>query len=143
MVYLFPDPGVLPTLPTPKSGERILINVKGDPPYKDIGRSIRNTKHPRYETFIKLRQEAIKVMNDRKWYDGPVTLIFTYYAPKLKRTLLNYIEGISDTLDGSHGYSFTYLPIVFQDDYQVSGLKSKFVESKEIKYTVEIIFLDK
>jgi len=81
-------------------------------------------------------------MNRRKWYDGPVRLVFTYYSVSLKRTLIDYLGGIFDTLDGSHGLTFTYLPIVFQDDCQVCDAKSRFVQARETSYTVEVTFLE-
>lgn len=77
MIEIFPDPGVLPKLPAPNPGERIVIEVEGEPPHKDRHFSIRNPKHPKYGLFLKLRQEAIKAMAGRKWYDGPVRLILS------------------------------------------------------------------
>lgn len=49
--------------------------------------------------------------------------------------------GIADTLDGSHGCEFTYLPIVYQDDCQVVESESKFIVSNETRYVLEVIFL--
>lgn len=143
MIKLIPDPGVLPSFPPPKPGEKIKIYVEGEPPVKDRSFSIRNPKHPQYDSFIKLRKAAIKVMKGRKWYDGPVKLSFTYFAPELNKPLIDYVGGIMDTLDGSHGLTFTYLPIIFQDDNQVKQLQSaKFTEHTKIKYSLEIVFLD-
>jgi hypothetical protein len=142
MVTLFPDPGVLPTLPPPNPGERILISLEGEPPRKDVSFSIRNPKHPRYETFLRLRQEATRVMNCRKWYDGPVRLVFTYYSERLERRLIDYLGGVTDRLDGSHGLTFTYLPVVFQDDCQVCDAECRFVQARQTAYTVEVIFLE-
>lgn len=36
-----------------------------------------------------------------------------------------------DTLDGSHGEHFTYLPICFQDDCQVKSVQCQVVDSQE------------
>ncbi len=140
MSELLPNPGVIPTLPAPSSGERIIIHVTGLPPYKDLSISVRNPKHPNHASFAELRNEAIKVMGGRAWYDGAVKLDLTLYAPSLDRNLSDYIGGIEDTLDGSHGMTFTYLPIVFQDDCQVSCIDAKFVKSDETSYSIEIEF---
>jgi hypothetical protein len=61
---------------------------------------------------LKLREAAIKIMDGRKWTDGPVSINFTIYAPALGkgRVLSDYLEGIEDTLEGatacclSHGF---------------------------------------
>ena len=47
-----------------------------------------------------------------------------------------------DTLDGSSGFTFTYLPIAFEDDCQVCECHNQFVESSETFYEIEIEFLD-
>lgn len=141
MLKLYPDPGVLPTKPSPIPGEKIVINLSGLPPFKDTRFSIRNPKHPKYDSFVRLRQAAIEAMSERKWFDGAVKMTVTIFSKPLARSLIEYVGGIMDTLDGSHGSNFTYLPIVYQDDCQVSLGKYKFVESDEERYTVEIIFL--
>ena len=46
-----------------------------------------------------------------------------------------------DTLDGSCGSGFTYLPIVFEDDCQIASSNIDFQKSKDIWYTLEISFL--
>jgi len=46
-----------------------------------------------------------------------------------------------DTLDGSSGFTFTYLPIVFEDDSQVCSYSNKFVETEDASYVIEIEFL--
>jgi len=139
----FPDPGILPTLPAPKPGEKISIRVAGYPPYKEIRASIRNPHHPRYSRFVSLRREAAEQMAGRAWTDGAVRLSVTIYAPEFeaKITLNDYAGGILDTLDGSHGYTFTYLPIVFQDDCQVTELEERFRVSEEVYYVVKVEFL--
>jgi len=48
---------------------------------------------------------------------------------------------IGDTLDGSSGDQFTYLPIVFEDDCQVASVKSVFQKSEDTWYALEISFM--
>lgn len=141
MVKPSPDPGVLPSLPSPRAGETIRLTIDGEPPYKDLHFSIRNPKHHKYESFSKLRNAAIDAMRGRRWYDGPVQLDLTLYAPKLQKNLIEYMGGIMDTLDGSHGSTYTYLPVAYQDDCQVVIGQTKFMKSKETKYQLAIIFL--
>src|SRR5262245_48614793 len=111
MFQLFPDPGKIPTLPPPQLGEKITIDVEGVPPIKDVHFSHRNPRHKKYSDFVRLRQEATRVMASRAWYEGPVEVFLTVRAASLDQTLDDYISGIADTLDGSHGFDFTYLPI--------------------------------
>jgi hypothetical protein len=141
---LYPDPGVLPDKPEPESGSNSIIKLIGYPPYKKKGFSIRNPKHKHYDWFVMLRKAAISEMNGRKWYDGPIEMNLTLNAPTFeKNTDLNmYIGGIMDTLDGSHGQYFTYLPVVYQDDCQVTHGRHRFVESAEPTYELEIVFLE-
>ena len=69
------------------------------------------------------------------WYPGPVAIEFTLrgpedfsqvagadYADGKPCALLDYAAGIEDTLDGCHGFSFTYLPVVFEDDCQIAEI---------------------
>lgn len=140
-VSMSQDPGPLPSLPSPGRGETVEITVDGEPPRKDYHFSIRNPKHAKHQAFLMLRHEAIKSMGGRRWYDGPIEMDFTFYAPQLEKALGDYLGGIADTLNGSHGVTFTYLPIAYQDDCQVVLLTSRFVESAEIKYCLKIIFL--
>lgn len=46
-----------------------------------------------------------------------------------------------DTPEGSSGSTFTYLPIVFEDDSQVRRTHSSFVDSADTFYEIEIEFL--
>jgi len=82
-------------------------------------------------------------MNGRKWTDGEVSTDLMMRAPAFEKgkILADYVGGIMDSLDGSHGPTFTYLPIVFQDDCQVSRCKSTFKASKTSHYVVKIEFL--
>jgi len=144
MLRPFPDPGVLPTKPKPKRGEKIVLRVPGLPPYKDVKFSIRNIKHRHNERFVRLRQEAIKAMAGRAWSQGAIRMRLTVFAPAFEKgkALIDYAAGVEDTLDGSHGDTFTYLPTAFQDDCQVCGSGSYFRRSKKTHYIVEVTFLD-
>lgn len=138
------DPGQLPTRAAPSSGDSISIALSGLPPCKDMSRSIRNTDHPRYASFKALREAATQAMAGRAWYRGPVQLSLTIWAKELhpRRCLLDYIGGIMDTLDGSHGLTFTYLPIVYEDDRQVCISDSRIVPADNSSYRLKIVFLD-
>ena len=139
---LFPDPGKLPDKPEPKAGSRIIIKLSGFPPYKSRSISIRNPKHKHYERFVKLRTSAISKMKGKKWYDGPVEMNIDIHASQLENNIdLNaYVGGVMDTLDGSHGQYFTYLPVIYQDDCQVFRGRHRLIESEKIFYELEIIF---
>ena len=139
---LYPDPGPLPTLPPPTPGDVVEFRVEGYPPTKDRSFSIRNVRHPKYPLFLALRQCAVDAMDGRAWYEGPIKLELTLYAPKLQKALLDYFSGIMDTLDGSHGFTFTYLPVVYQDDCQVCESEMHFQESPDIYYDIRVTFLD-
>ena len=133
--------GALPSKPPPKPGEVISLRLDGLPSFKEINRSIRNPTHPRYEAFMRLRTAAILAMAGRECYRGPIRMELSLHAPSLERRLMNYAEGIEDTLDGSHGPNFTYLPIVYQDDCQICSWWAKFVESSQTFYELRITFL--
>jgi hypothetical protein len=137
------NPGMLPTAAAPSKGERIVIEVAGLPPYKQIRQSIRNVTHPRYDSFVALRAAATHAMAGRAWYFDAICLDLTVYAPKLHEgcSVRDYVSGVMDTLDGSCGSTFTYLPIVYQDDCQVVGGGSRFVEAQAEHFRVEVEFL--
>jgi hypothetical protein len=137
-----PDPGKLPCLPAPNDGEMVVFEVDGLPPYKERNASIRNPKHRFYSRFILLREAATKAMAGRRWFDGPIQLHVIIRASGLEDAvgLNDYIGGIMDSLDGSHGTHFTYLPIVYQDDCQVSAIASSFSQSTFTNYRIQIIF---
>jgi len=82
-------------------------------------------------------------MAGRKWSDGAIALRLTLFAPSFDkgRTLPDYLAGVLDTLDGSHGFTFTYLPIVFRDDCQVCRIESLFMPKPTTEYILEIEFL--
>lgn len=119
------------------------MRVTGLPPFKDIHFSVRNPDHSNYEDFKRLRDEAIKAMGGMAWYFGPIQINFTLYAPAIssKRTLLDYMAGIMDTVDGSCGSGFTYLPIIFEDDCQVASSKIDFQKAEDIWYTIDVSFI--
>ncbi len=137
------DPGPLPSRSAPLAGESIAFRVDGLPPYKDVSESIRNVEHPRYDSFVALRTAAVAAMAGRAWYFGPIGLDLTIYASKLhaNRSLVDYVGGVMDTLDGSSGITFTYLPIVFEDDCQVCAGQNGFVESVDEYYEIRVAFL--
>lgn len=142
-LLLTPHPGYLPTKPEPKIGDRLVIEVDGLPPYKDCNFSIRNPRHKIHDRFLKLRRIATTEMDGRKWSDAAILMTVLIFAPQMEkgRDLCAYVGGLMDTLDGSHGYYFTYLPIVYQDDSQVARVHSRFIESPNTKYRVEIEFV--
>lgn len=137
------NPGVLPTLPTPKKGEQLSVEVIGLPPYKEIRHSIRNVTHPRYDAFVALRKAATDAMAGRAWCFGAVGIDLTIYAPQLHEgySVIDYVAGVMDTLGGSCGSTFTYLPIVYQDDCQVARTNSRFEQADEERYCLVITFL--
>jgi hypothetical protein len=136
-------PGRLPTKPEPKPKDRITLRVEGLPPYKDFKTSIRNPRSRIHDRFLRLREIATKAMNGRKWSDRAVSLALLIYAPSLEngKGIVEYVGGIMDTLGGSHGQYFTYLPIVYQDDAQVHLLALRFRKSVKTHYVVSIQFL--
>jgi hypothetical protein len=141
--YLPYNPGVLPKKPPPSPGETINIKVSGLPPYKDEHFSIRNLKHKIFCRFKLLREISIRIMDGRAPYQGAVQMDFIMYASGFEenRRLVDYMGGIMDTLDGSHGASFTYLPIVYEDDCQACTGRSELRISDKECYEIEITFL--
>ena len=138
---LAPHPGRLPNLPPPQTGETLSLSVEGLPPYKERRFSIRNPRHKDHARFLALRKVATKAMNGRAWVTGAVELTMCVSAPTLERDLLEYVSGVMDTLDGSHGTAFTYLPIVYQDDCQIVLGEFHHVQSDELRYEVSLRFL--
>lgn len=137
------DPGKLPELPAPNPGEKIALSLDGPPPYKSQRQSLRNPGSRCYPAFVALRKAAASAMAGRAWYSGPVRADVTIFAPSLPpgRDLGDYVGGIMDTLDGSHGFTFTYLPIVFEDDCQISGGSARLAHSSNSRYEVVFTFL--
>jgi hypothetical protein len=143
LVSLPYDPGIIPSKPAPCPGETITIKVGGLPPYKDISRSIRNINHPRYDSFVALRKAATAAMDGRACYMGAVALDLVVYGPALHkgRNISDYAAGVEDTIDGSSGGTFTYLPIVIQDDCQVVSWSMRYTKDKEARYVLLVKFL--
>lgn len=142
--YLPYDPGVLPTKAPPAVGEVIKLTIQGLPPYKDTSFSIRNARHRSHSRFTVLRQTAITGMNGRAPFRGAVSLTLAMHAKDLEKgkSITDYMAGIMDSLDGSHGVEFTYLPIVYEDDCQVADGQERFVEDVAEWYELEITFLE-
>jgi len=136
------DPGVLPILPAPSPGDSIAIEVAGLPPVKDVSQSIRNRNHPLHPAFVALRNAATAVMAGRAWVFGPVEMHLTIFGPNgpARWSINDYFGGITDTLDGSSGRTFTYLPIVFEDDCQVYSAQLEWEDAPEHKYVIEVRF---
>ena len=134
------DPGPLPTRPAPPRGSVIAISVSGYPPVKDRSSSIRNPRHKEYGRFVALREAGVAAMKGRAWTHLPIDFDFALFAPEFepKRALPDYVSGILDTLDGSHGPNFTYLPIVYNDDCQVASLHSSLTKCSEVRYELNL-----
>jgi hypothetical protein len=82
-------------------------------------------------------------MKGRAWTHGPVRLDLTLFAPALapSMTVIDYMAGVFDTLDGSSGRHFTYLPVVYEDDCQcVMGHTTYRVSPRE-RYRLVVTFL--
>lgn len=79
-------------------------------------------------------------MNGRQWVNGAVSMRVSVYSQGLEKgiSFIDYIGGIMDTLDGSHGVHFTYLPIVYQDDCQVCEMSWQLRSSADCRYSVEV-----
>lgn len=82
-------------------------------------------------------------MAGRTWWHGAIGLDLEIHAPDMepRRALLDYVGGVMDSLDGSHGPHFTYLPIAYNDDCQVCKGKSSLHSSEDAWYSVRIRFL--
>lgn len=137
------DPGRLPSHPAPVAGESIEFHVAGWPPVKERSRSIRNPRHPLYDRFVTLRTAASLAMFGRAWYRASVRLDLEVECPAEARSRLitDFMSGIMDTVGDSHGSTFTYLPILFEDDCQVDKLSCSYLESPDIGYRVKCIFM--
>ncbi|MFI5166777.1 MAG: hypothetical protein ACHQQS_09180 [Thermoanaerobaculales bacterium] len=105
---------------------------------------MRNPTHPNYRAFLNLRAAAIAAMDRRAWSRGLVRLSVTLRCPSPPggARMNEYLGGIADSLDGSHGFTFTYLPVAFEDDCQVAQATSSFEPASEPSYVLEIEFLE-
>jgi hypothetical protein len=81
-------------------------------------------------------------MAGRAWCFGPVELRLDLHSAHREDDagLQTYVSGIMDTLGGSAGRSFTFLPIVYQDDCQIASIHSRWFLSTEERYVVEVRF---
>ena len=136
------DPGVLPTKHAPLPGEGFELQVDGLPPRKNRNRSLRNIAHPFYDRFVRLRAAAIEAMDGRAPYRGIVGLELTMHCAERLHydELIEFMGGVMDTLDGSHGPTFTYLPIVYEDDCQVSMGNIAIHPSSDEFYRLQVAF---
>jgi hypothetical protein len=82
-------------------------------------------------------------MSGRAWFRGPVGLVLEIGSrdSEFPYSLIEYVGGIMDTLDGSHGMTFTYLPIVYEDDCQITILGTNVVSATGTSYRLELRFL--
>jgi len=137
------DPGELPSRPAPNRGDTVTIEVDGKPPHKDVSFSIRNQRHRAHRRFKKLRDAGTSAMDGRAWYVGPVSVQLTVHGPTdaFGRRLNDYLGGVLDTLDGSSGSTFTFLPIVFEDDCQVAAYQVQRIDGDQQRYSVVVEFL--
>lgn len=137
------DPGPLPRRAAPTAGDSIEFRASGLPPFKDTSFSIRNPTHKHYDRFVARRTAAIDAMAGRFWSYGAIGLDVEVYALKMEpgRALVDYVGGVMDTLDGSHGPHFSYLSIAFNDDCQVCDGRSSFQRCNDEWYSVRITFL--
>lgn len=135
------DPGILPSKPSPVAGERIEFNVMGLPPIKDQRQSIRNREHPFHDRFIALRKASAEAMAGRAWVFSPVELELTIRCPEASKqhSLNDFLAGVMDTLDGSSGFTFTFLPVIFEDDSQVIASHIHWEESSQCSYSVAVV----
>lgn len=93
---------------------------------------------------MSLRHAAIVAMRGRKWYEGAVSVHVCCFGPKMGGSvwmLWPYIGGILDTLGGSHGFTFVYLPIVYLDDCQVVSCGGICDYDPSDHYEVDVEFL--
>jgi hypothetical protein len=81
-------------------------------------------------------------MDGRAWVFGRVELHLVVRSPEpLNHYGLNdYLGGVMDTLDGSSGYTFTFLPIVYEDDSQVHSATTVWEVSERSNYALEVLF---
>jgi hypothetical protein len=143
MMSMLPyDPGALPTHPAPATGEILTLAMEGLPPIKDRRQSIRNREHPLHPCFVALRSVATKAMAGRAWVFSPVELHLVIRSPDpLDHHVLNdYLGGVMDSLDGSSGFTFTFLPIVYEDDCQVYSSSTTWEFAEKNNYTLHVVF---
>jgi hypothetical protein len=81
-------------------------------------------------------------MDGRAWVFGRVQIKLTVRSSQREDdyNLNDYLGGVMDTLDGSSGKTFTFLPIVYEDDCQVWSSDTTWEESPESSYLLRILF---
>ena len=81
-------------------------------------------------------------MAGRAWVFGPIAANITLFGPLNDgSSMLDYMSGVADTLDGSSGPTFTYLPVVFEDDCQIVRSETKLQDYPTNKYMIEVTVL--
>lgn len=99
-------------------------------------RNARSAERPRFQA---LRDAAILAMDAHKWHEGPLDIDLTYWSPAPPGVLDNeYLSGVMDTLGGSHGRSFIFLPTVYLDDCQVDSCTVRAVVADTESYRLEL-----
>jgi hypothetical protein len=90
-----------------------------------------------------LRQAATAAMAGRAWVSGRIHMQLIVRAPEREGNygLADYLGGIADSLDGSSGRTFTFLPIVYEDDCQVWQSESRWEEAVAPNYSLTISVL--
>jgi len=92
---------------------------------------------------MKLREASTLVMDGRAWYPGALSVKLELFGPEadFRQHLVDYLGGVLDTLDGSSGNTFTFLPIVYEDDCQVAEVEVRFIEAESTRYAIIAEFL--
>ena len=83
-------------------------------------------------------------MDGRAWTSQQIRLHTRITAPAALRerhTALGFVSGIMDSLDGSHGRSFTFLPVVYEDDCLVNGFCVQWTDHSNPAYEIDVEFL--
>ena len=80
-------------------------------------------------------------MGGRAWVFSPVELELTVRCPEMseRHSLADFLAGVMDTLDGSSGFTFTFLPIIFEDDSQVIASSIQWEEAPQCSYSVAVV----
>jgi hypothetical protein len=138
VVILPYDPGALPTRPAPLKGDVIRIEVQGLPPPKTISAVDPQCK-PSNAHIIHGTETCCDCRDGRSRL-GFRSSRAEYYAVWSVDSGL-YMGGVMDTLDSSSGTTFTYLPIVFEDDCQVVQSEVKRQDYPTNKYIIEVTIL--
>jgi hypothetical protein len=82
-------------------------------------------------------------MASRRWWTGAVELDLMIHTNRdLDLDLYLYLGGVYDTLDGSHGPSFTFLPILYQDDGQICNSRTCSHLASTNYYTVDAVAIE-